>query len=1155
MTYFFSFSKLPSYLLLVLLLSVSNALFAQPSNDNPCGAITLSLNASCNNTTGTTVSSTTTTGAGYTNPVGTCISNTSTGNTAPKDVWYKITTNASGLGSTSFNVTVEGITLSNVFIVAFSAASTCSSTLTPVTNSCATGSFGSVTTVTSDISGLSPNTTYYIRIASTSTSGTGTFNICATVPPVNDEPCGAINLPSNSTCYPTFGTTSLATQTLAGCTGTADDDVWYKFTAVSTSQTITLAAMGGDPNSATQVFTGTSCSALTAITGTCSTADGGQTVTGLTVGNTYYVRVFTENSGSSREFNICLTHATVTYDIDAYNGQTVYTCSGIFTDSNPGGNYANNENYTVTFCSNTGDYIAFDFSETSTTGYLNLDNADAGDVLTFYAGTSATGTPIASLNVSDAVPFTELQINTLSTCVTVNWVSNGATVDGGWFATVSCEKPPVCSNNPPASDIFGQATQICNLSTYCGSTGTYYGEDLPFNLTGGGGCPNPNDGLFGGTIENNSWLKFIAAATSATFNFTTGNCTSGSGIQVTILGFNGTTFNRVSPCTPTATSQSTSFTVTASGMTVGQTYYIMIDGSAGANCDYTITADPAGVALISAGPDQSICGTSATLAATTAGATGVWSVVSGTGTFANANNANTTVSGLSVGANQLMWRASGICSPDSDIVVINVANPATANAGSAAAICTGSAYSLTGASVGGSASTGAWSITAATGTMTTNASQLSSTAQIATPANVVFTPISGNTGTVTLTLTTNDPTGACTAVTSTVVITIGTGSTVNAGSAASVCSGSALTLSGASVGGAASTGAWSITSTTGTVSSSASQLSSTAQTASPQNVTFTPIAGTSGTATLTLTTDDPAGACTFASSTVVITVNAIPTVSAITGTLTACMGKTTTLSSSTAGGTWSSATPSVATVNASGVVTGVSTGTSVISYTVTTSGCSKTVNATVTVINCPCGITALSATPTACASNLYNVSGSMNLANTPSTGTLIIKIDGNIVQTISSPFGTTASYNVTGLTANGISHTLTAEFSADASCNASVNYNAPSPCVPPFCLISGLTATPTTCSNNLYDISGSMSLSTPPATGTLQIKVDGVIVQTISAPFGAMASYNVTGLAADGASHTVMAVFSADGTCPSTISITAPAACVAGCNANNGTWN
>jgi hypothetical protein len=67
----------------------------------------------------------------------------------------------------------------------------------------------------------------------------------------------------------------------------------------------------------------------------------------------------------------------------------------------------------------------------------------------------------------------------------------------------------------------------------------------------------------------------------------------------------------------------------------------------------------------------------------------------------------------------------------------------------------------------------------------------------------------------------------------------------------------------------------------------------------------------------------------FNINTLTITVNPVP--DPITGTASVCVGSTTTLSSTTAGGVWSSGSPAVATV-ADGVVTGVSGGTSLISY-------------------------------------------------------------------------------------------------------------------------------------------------------------------------------------------------------------------------------
>ena len=74
-----------------------------------------------------------------------------------------------------------------------------------------------------------------------------------------------------------------------------------------------------------------------------------------------------------------------------------------------------------------------------------------------------------------------------------------------------------------------------------------------------------------------------------------------------------------------------------------------------------------------------------------------------------------------------------------------------------------------------------------------------------------------------------------------------------------------------------------------------------------------------------------------------ITLSPLP--NAITGATSICAGSVTTLSNTTPGGTWSSSNPVVATITPLGVVTTLSAGTSVISYTV--AGCAATVTITV----------------------------------------------------------------------------------------------------------------------------------------------------------------------------------------------------------------
>lgn len=104
--------------------------------------------------------------------------------------------------------------------------------------------------------------------------------------------------------------------------------------------------------------------------------------------------------------------------------------------------------------------------------------------------------------------------------------------------------------------------------------------------------------------------------------------------------------------------------------------------------------------------------------------------------------------------------------------------------------------------------------------------------------------------------------------------------------------------------------------------------------------------GSSNTFTFYLTsvTDNNSNTASVAGE-AIITVNPLP--AAITGNLNVCAGSFTTLSCATGGGTFSSGTPSTATVDAvTGIVTGVLSGTAIITYTLGT-GCLVTTLVTV----------------------------------------------------------------------------------------------------------------------------------------------------------------------------------------------------------------
>ncbi|MEM5565999.1 T9SS type A sorting domain-containing protein [Psychroserpens sp. AS72] len=174
--------------------------------------------------------------------------------------------------------------------------------------------------------GLTIGSTYFLRVYSYGGNGNqGTFDVCVgtPAPPPNDDCAGAIVLTSNTTCISTTGTTEYATQSQAGCTGTADDDVWYSFTATATDHTVTVES-GTIYDLVLQVFSGT-CGTLTSLDCEDINAPGAWdpdeeiiNLTGLTIGNVYFIRVYSWDSVSSDSgsFSICITEPCSTPAIE-----------------------------------------------------------------------------------------------------------------------------------------------------------------------------------------------------------------------------------------------------------------------------------------------------------------------------------------------------------------------------------------------------------------------------------------------------------------------------------------------------------------------------------------------------------------------------------------------------------------------------------------------------------------------------------------------------------------------------------------------------------------------------------------------------------------------------------------------------------------------
>ena len=369
-------------------------------------------------------------------------------------------------------------------------------------------------------------------------------------------------------------------------------------------------------------------------------------------------------------------------------------------------------------------------------------------------------------------------------------------------------------------------------------------EDASFSYSSGTFCetatnPTPTiSGVSGGTFSGSAGLVINSSTGEIdlsgtgvggpyTVTYTTpGTCSSNSQVSITITAGFDAEFYYDTPVCNSGTNplpqhntgsdgvySSTSglnFVNTSTGeidfsTTTPGTYTVTNTIAANGGCsedvaNFDITIDEA--AEVFAGNDITLCESdgSYVLSEATMGGSAtsvVWSTT-GNGSISNGSNINATYnfSGDEVVTLVVTTNDPGTsCNAISDNIVLTINDAAEVDAGANAAICADETYTLSGTS-GGSTSNITWS-TSGDGTFNDN-----------TSLNAVYTPgvNDKNNGFVTLTLSSDNPTGPCGVVSSNMTLTINPLPTVIATSNSPVCVGSVLDLSEA--GGDADNWVW-----------------------------------------------------------------------------------------------------------------------------------------------------------------------------------------------------------------------------------------------------------------------------------------------------------------------------------------------------------
>ena len=329
----------------------------------------------------------------------------------------------------------------------------------------------------------SQTTTYTLTVTENGCTDTDTVTITVNGsngnPPPNDNCSNATTLNSNTSCNFTSGTVENATPSVGAnhcdgcsCTSPDDYDVYYKFTAIKTSHTVTVSNYASNFDAVIELRT--SCSSGSSNYISCYDPSGAptsvsETWDNLNIGQTYYIRVFEWNyqgtPPNANTFNICVTHNNT-------GGQGIDLISNItsVSDSNP----------------DVGDSIDVTFTITNN-GDENVNDAFVGGLYLSTNQTYSSSDDIFSGSTQGFTAISSGQTLTINKTITIPNVS-----DGQYYIL----------SNPDIGNNIIEIEEDNNYSSYLIQIGQIVQNGPDLDITGM--SVTPNSGLVPGqevTIE------------------------------------------------------------------------------------------------------------------------------------------------------------------------------------------------------------------------------------------------------------------------------------------------------------------------------------------------------------------------------------------------------------------------------------------------------------------------------------------------------------------------------------------------------------------------------------------------------------------------------------------------------------------------------
>ena len=391
--------------------------------------------------------------------------------------------------------------------------------------------------------------------------------------PANDNCSGAVTLVSGNTCSSTSSTVQFATSSsiAGGCGGATTSttyDVWFKFQAVNANTAINLNIQGSRFSTNTpyiEVLSGT-CAGTASVSCQAAATSGLTRVTlnSLTVGNFYFIRVYTlvspAASGNGKwNFSICVQHQPLNDD-----------CTGAITLT-PNATCVNTAgtldmatvNATIPVgCLGAGTYydVWYKFTAAATTNYtvtlsslgLNITNPR----IQIFSG--ICGGTLTSLSCSSIGFLTQAVVSGTTYYIRIA----NATTNPSGTGTVANFNICLSTSAAPANDVCSGA-YLLTSGTNCASV-TVGGTLINATASGSSAC--------GSIIASSAdvWYTFVAQSSFPTITVSE-SFPSGGNAGIEIYSVCGGS--------PLGTCATNSFSVASqypTGLTPGTTYWVRV---------------------------------------------------------------------------------------------------------------------------------------------------------------------------------------------------------------------------------------------------------------------------------------------------------------------------------------------------------------------------------------------------------------------------------------------------------------------------------------------------------------------------------------------------------------------------------------------------